>query len=293
MLTKLLCLTEFLYEFDLRADNTWTEIAAPTRRAWSSVKNLLVETVEEETQMDFLLSPSSIHLEDCRVEQSLLFGSDHWPIVSNYVFGPSIDLDRVRFKRCPVKRSPSEFWFHRVNEFFADWSDPLSAFGCWAQIARECCFPFERKVVFQDNLQVLLRLRRQRLDPDWRRQVSRAIYRTRRKRKRIMQSRALKEACASGRAPPVQSKRGHINWSRLFGNDPLAEKLTSHYSAIFEFANQEEAARECAARQSFLQRWHSRPASSVVFVCDLQSLKRALRRLHLGRVRQMAPSLNV
>ena len=26
---KLVCLTEFLYEFDLRADNTWTEVATP------------------------------------------------------------------------------------------------------------------------------------------------------------------------------------------------------------------------------------------------------------------------
>ena len=121
--------------------------------------------------------------------------------------------DRDRFKRCPVKWSPSELWFHRVNEFSADWSDPLSAFGQWAQIARECRLPAERKVDFQDNLQDLLRLRRQHLDPDCRRDVNRAIYRTRRKRKRFMQFRALKEACASGRAPPVQSKCGHLGWS--------------------------------------------------------------------------------
>ena len=37
------------------------------------MKNLLVEVPEEESQMDFLLSSSSIHLEDCRVEQSLHF----------------------------------------------------------------------------------------------------------------------------------------------------------------------------------------------------------------------------
>ena len=80
-----------------------------------------------------------------------------------------------------------------------------------------------------------------------------------------MQCRALKEACASGRAPPVQSKCGHLNWSRLFGNDFVAEKLTSHYSATFEFDNLDEAARGCAVRQSLLQRWHSRPAGSDVF----------------------------
>ena len=113
------------------------------------------------------------------------------------------------------------------DEFYADWSDLLSAFGQWAQIARECRLPAERKVDFQDNLQDLLRLRRQHMDPDWCRQVNRAIYRTRRKRKWLMQSRTFKEACASGRAPLVQSKCGHLNWSRLFGNDPLAEKLTS------------------------------------------------------------------
>ena len=182
-----------------------------------------------------------------------------------------------------MKWSPSEFWFHRVSEFSADWFDPLSVFGQWAQIAQECRLPAERKVDFQDNLQDLLRLRRQHLDPDWRRQVNRAIFRTRKKRKRLMQFRALKEACASGRAPPVQSKCGHLNWSRLFGNDPLAEKLISHYSPIFKFDNMEEAARESAVRQSLMQRWHSRPAGSDVFVCALPSLERALKRLHLGK----------
>ena len=72
---KPVCLTEFLYEFDLRADISWTEVASPTRRAWSSVKNLLVETGEEESQMDSLLSASSIHLEDCR--QQLCFRFSH------------------------------------------------------------------------------------------------------------------------------------------------------------------------------------------------------------------------
>ena len=46
---------------------------------------------------------------------------------------------------------------------------------------------------------------------------------------------ALKDACASGRAPPVQSKGGHVNGGRLFGNVSPAEALSSHYSAIFEF----------------------------------------------------------
>ena len=288
---KLVCLTEFLYEFDLRADNTWTEVATPTRRAWSSVKNLLVETAEEESQIDFLLSSSSIHLEDCCDEQSLHFRSDHWPIVSNYVFGSPNYSDHERFKRCPVKWSPSEFWSHRVNEFSADWTDPLSAFGQWAQIARECRLPAGREVVFQDNLQDLLQLRRQHLDSDWRRQVSHAIYRTRRKRKRFMQFRALKEACASGRAPPVQSECGHLNWSRFFGNDTSAEKLTSHFSAIFEFDNLEEAARECVVRQSLMQRWHSRPAGSEAFVCDLPSLELALKRLHLVKSFPMGSQL--
>ena len=33
--------------------------------------------------------------------------------------------------------------------------------------------------------------------------------------------------------------------------------------------------------QVLMQRWHSRPAGSDVFVCDLPSLERALKRLHL------------
>ena len=52
----------------------------------------------------------------------------------------------------------------------------------------------------------------------------------------------------------LQSKCGHLFWSRLFGNDVLAEKLTSHNSAIFEFDNLKEAARECAVRHALMQR---------------------------------------
>ena len=182
-----------------------------------------------------------------------------------------------------VNWSPSESWELRVGEFSADWSDPLSVFGHWAQLARECYLPAVRKIDFQDNLQDLLRLRRQHLDPDWRRQVNRAIYRTRRKRKRFVRYQALKDACAAGRAPPAQSKGGHVNWGRLFGNVSPAEALTSHYSAIFEFYSLEEAAQESVARQSVMQNWFSRPVGTNEFVCDLPRLQRALNRLHLGK----------
>ena len=89
---------------------------------------------------------------------------------------------------------------------------------------------------------------------------------------------ALKDACASGRAPPVQSKGGHVNWCRLFGNVSPAEALSSHYSAIFEFDGLERAAQE-----SVMQSWHSRPAGTHEFVCDLPRTESALKRLHLEK----------
>ena len=134
---KLTCLAEFLAEFDLRADNTWTEVATPTRRSWGSVRHPLALEGEEETQMDFLLSSSSIGLEECRVEQAIDFRSDHWLIVGNYILDNPNTLCRGKFKRCPVNWSPSELWELRVGEFSADWSDPLSVLGHWAQLARE------------------------------------------------------------------------------------------------------------------------------------------------------------
>ena len=280
---KLTCLAEFLFEFDLRADNTWTEVATPTRRSWGSVKHPLALEGEEETQMDFLLSSSNVGLEECYVEQAIDFRSDHWPIVSNYVISSPNTLPRGKFQRCPVNWSPSELWELRVGEFSADWSDPVSALRHWAQLASECYLPAVRKTDFQDNLQDLLRLRRQHLDSDWRRLVNRAIYRTRRKRKRFVRYQALKDACAAGRAPTVQCKGGHVNWGRLFGSVSPAEALSSHYSAIFEFDNLEEAAQESELRQSVMQSWHSRTAGIQQFTCDLPQLKRALNRLHLGK----------
>ena len=280
---KLTCLAEFLFEFDLRGDNTWTEVAMPTRRSWSSVKHPLATEGEEETHMDFLLSSSTIGLEECFVEQAFDFISDPWPVVTNYILSTPNMSSRKQFKRCPVNWSPSESWGLRVDEFLADWSDPLSVLGQWAQIARECRLPVARKFDFQDNLQDLLRLRRQHLDPDWRRQVNRAIYRTRRKRKRFVRFQALQDACTSGRAPPVQSKGGHVNWGRLFGNVSPAEALLFHYSAIFEFDSLEEAAQESAVRQSVMHSWHSRPVGTHEFACDLPQLRGALKRLHLGK----------
>ena len=88
---------------------------------------------------------------------------------------------------------------------------------------------------------------------------------------------------ASGSCSLELSRKRHLDWSRLFGNDPPTEKLTSHCSAIFGFHNLEEAARESAVRQSLVQRWLSRLARSDVFVCDLPSLERALKRLHLEK----------
>ena len=134
---KLTCLAEFLFEFDLRADNTWTEVAMPTRRAWSSVKHPLAMEGEEETQMDYLMSSSSIGLEECYVEQAIDFRSDHWPIVSNYILSSPNTSPRGKFKRSPLNWSPSESWNVRIRECSADWSDPLSVLGQWAQIARE------------------------------------------------------------------------------------------------------------------------------------------------------------
>ena len=278
------CLAEFLFEVDLRADNTWAEVVMPTRRAWSSVKHPLAMEGEEETHMDFLLSSSTIGLDECYVQQARDFRSHHWPVVSYYyILSTPNTLSIKQFKRCHVNWPPSESWCLRVGEFSADWSDPLSVLGQLAQVARECRLPFARKFDFQDNLQDLLQLRRQHLDSDWRRQVNRAIYRTRRERKRFVWFQALKDACASGRAPSLQSKGGHVISGRLFGHVSPAEALSSHYSASFELGGLEEAGQESAVRQSVMQSWHSRPSGTHEFVCDLPRLESALKRLHLDK----------
>ena len=46
---KLAYLAEFLYEFDLRAENTWTDRTMPTRRAWIQVKHSLTAAAEDES----------------------------------------------------------------------------------------------------------------------------------------------------------------------------------------------------------------------------------------------------
>ena len=125
------------------------------------------------------------------MKESFDFGSNHWLVASNYIPSTPNTLPRKQSRLCVVNWSPSESWFPRVGEFSADWSDPWSAFGQWAQIARDCRLPIARKFDFRDNFQELLRLRRQHLDADW----QHAIYK-RRNRQRIVRFQALKDARA-------------------------------------------------------------------------------------------------
>ena len=118
--------------------------------------------------MDFLLS-SSIDLEDCCVEQRFDFRSDHRPVVSSGTFSVPDTSSRKQLctVRCPVRWSPSESWLLRVEEFTADWCDPLSTFRRLAQTARR--LPPDQKYDFQENLQDLLQFLRRTADLDSRR----------------------------------------------------------------------------------------------------------------------------
>ena len=100
-------------------------------------------------------------------------------------------------------------------------------------------------------------------------------------RKRFVRDQALKDACASGRAPPLRTKCGHVNWARLFGNDSPCEALTSHYSASFCVRSSGRGSSQCDNHGG--NAGSSRPDGTEEFVCDLPFLESAMTRLHLGK----------
>ena len=128
-------LDEFMVNFGLRADNTWSEWDCVTRVGWRHESR--------ESQVDYLFSSEETTLLNVWVDSSLACDRDHLAVVGTYqtvrnagVFGTS---KKTRIP-CALRWTASDpfAWekaVGRSGEFGADWQDPLAFLGFLARTA--------------------------------------------------------------------------------------------------------------------------------------------------------------
>ena len=128
-------LYEFMLNFGLRADNTWSEWDCVTRVGWRHESR--------ESQVDYLFSSEETTVLDVWVDSSLVCDSDHLAVVGTY---QTVRNDGVsgtgKKKRIPyalrwTANDPvaREKAVGGSGEFGADWRDPLAFLGFLARTA--------------------------------------------------------------------------------------------------------------------------------------------------------------
>ena len=128
-------LYEFMLNFGLRADNTWSEWDCVTRVGWRHESR--------ETQVDYLFSSEEMPLLDAWVDSSLVCDSDHLAVVGTYQTDHNAGvLGTSKKKRipCALRWTANDpvMWEKAVGgsgEFGADWQDPLAFLGYLARTA--------------------------------------------------------------------------------------------------------------------------------------------------------------
>ena len=128
-------LYEFMLNFGLRADSTWSEWDCVTRVGWRHESR--------ESQVDYLFSFEETTLLDVWVDSSLVCDSDHLAVVGRYQTARNARVSgRGNKKRipCALRWTANDpvAWEKGVGgsgEFGADWRDPLAFLGFLARTA--------------------------------------------------------------------------------------------------------------------------------------------------------------
>ena len=227
-------LYEFMLNFGLRADNTWSEWDCVTRVGWRHESR--------ESQVDYLLSSEETTLLDVWVDSSLVCDSDHsgsgWR-VSDGSQRSGVSWVRARRKEFPVLFVGQRMIpLHGRKLLAALESLVLTGKTRWSFLgflARTADAHKTRRKCEKDQVICDLKAQLQcATTAAERRRCNRLLWRRRRALARQRQVVFLREACEAKRSP-VQRKRGkHFNWLRVFGQEPPSSAIRSFYADIFE-----------------------------------------------------------
>ena len=246
-------LYEFMLNFGLRADNTWSEWDCVTRVGWRHENR--------ESQVDYLFSSEETTLLDVWVDSSLVCDSDHLAVVGTYQTVRNDGVSGTGNKKripCALRWTANDpvAWEKAVGgsgELGAHWRDPLAFLGFLARTAdahktrRKC----EKDQVICD-LNAQLQCATTAVE---RRRCSCLLWRRRRALARQRQVVFLREACEAKRSP-VQRKRGnHFNWLRVFGQEPPSSAHRSFHADIFEITVPAERKLQLRAKNERILEW--------------------------------------
>ena len=217
-------LYEFMLNFGLRADNTWSEWDCVTRVGWRHENR--------ESQVDYLFSSQGTFLLDVWVDSSLVCDSDHLAVVGTYQTVRNAGVSGTGKKKripCALRWTANDPVAWR-KLLVALESLVLTGVTRWfflVFLARRKC---EKDQVICD-LKAQLQCATTTVE---RRRCNRLLWRRRRALARQKRVVFLREACEAKRSP-VQRKRGnHFHWLRVFRQEPPSSATRSFYADIFE-----------------------------------------------------------
>ena len=218
--------TEFSTRTGLVLANTWGRgkmIGEATKKPWHK-SDLLGHTDEDSDTQVVAVKPSSC-VQSCEVDHSM----DTWAqtlfaaIISLFTCSISTETRAQRRPNrtpCVEDWRPAPEWEDEMKQAW-DWTRPRDVRETWRELAAKHQLPHGDRYLqgYEDDLSNLEKALKKsdKHDTD-RPHLRRAIWRSKRARRRHVKRQNMLECCEEERAPPGQAKSKHLNWERVFGN---------------------------------------------------------------------------
>ena len=242
-------LFEWLTDRDLRLVNTFMDDERgriTTRDDWSTGST---------SQIDFVISSSSLICVDTGVDEHMDFTSDHRPVWANFQFTasmPELMFPSQQGPRVPLNWKPGPTWNDAAACFDWNWTSNWSDISSkWCELAT--LHQLRKSQRYDKTLMALLQDRRCAANPEERRTLNKMIWRYRRKRKRRLLKEAI-DATLSGAKKPVMPKSCVINWHRICGTSDPKIKLEERFTELYALTPEDQS-KENDEKQYWIQRW--------------------------------------
>ena len=242
-------LFEWLTDCDLRLVNTFMDDEMgriTTRDDWSTGST---------SQIDFVISSSSLICVDTGVDEHMDFTSENRPVWAIFQFttqSPMPMFSTLQGPRAPRNWKPGPTWEEAAVRFDWNWSTN------WGDICSKWCelatlHQLKRSQRYDKTLLALLHDRQCAANPEERRTLNKLIWRHRRKRNRSLLKEAI-DATLSGAKKPVMPKPSAVNWRRICGTLDPKTKLEEHFTDLYALTPEEQL-KENDEKQYWIQRW--------------------------------------
>ena len=228
-------LLEWLTDSDMRLVNTFMDEDTgriTTRDDWNTGSL---------SQIDFVISSSSLVCVDTGVDEHMDFATDHRPVSAIFHFGaptPGPMFSPQRVPRAPLGWKAGPTWSDAAACFDWNWTSNWSDFSSkWCELATK--HQLRKRQRNDKTLAALVHDRKCAATSEERRTLNKTIWRYRRKRNRTLMNEAM-DATLSGARKPMMPKLSVVNWRRICGTTDPETKLDERFTELYALTPEEQ-----------------------------------------------------